>query len=72
MINTLAYVRDMYRVPAFVGCRVKAIGAPGEIVGGRNAYLQVHIDGDPKGHRRYFHPTYQIEYEVSPGEWWKA
>lgn len=57
---TAAYVRSYYGVPAKRRMRIKFDGRPGEIVGFRDQYLRVRLDGE----RRLvtLHPTWRIDY----------
>jgi hypothetical protein len=60
------YVRDYYRVPAFIGARVRyTYGAhsEGTITGFDGQYLIVKMDGEGRARRRpRYHPTWEIEY----------
>lgn len=58
------YIQDYYKVPAEVGRRVEVKGNPtkqGVIVGSRNQYIIIHLDGEKKP-RGYFHPVDGITY----------
>lgn len=55
-----AYVREYYKVPAKRGMRIKFEGKPGVIVGFRDQYLRVRLDGEK--HPVTCHPTWEIEY----------
>jgi hypothetical protein len=55
------YVRRYYQVPAYRGDRVIVDGAPGRIVGFRNAGLRVRLDKPPHLVLSY-HPTWRVEY----------
>lgn len=63
---SIAQIRESRNVPAKRGGRVRytgsADGAPrdGVIVGGRNGYLQIRLDGDK--HAGNYHPTWKLEY----------
>lgn len=65
------YVRDHYRVPAYIGGRVAYTWGErhgegtryGTITGFDGQYLIVKLDGEGKVRRRdRFHPTWEIEY----------
>lgn len=63
---SIAQIRESRNVPAKVGGRViymgSASGMPreGVIVGGKNGYLQIRLDGDKHAHN--YHPTWKLEY----------
>lgn len=59
------YVRDYYRVPAARGGRIRFDGAPGVIVGFRDQYLRVRLDGEPGIDT--LHPTWRVEYLTEGG-----
>ena len=63
MNTDLAYIREMYRVPAYKGTRVCACGDVGVIVECKGSYLRIHLDRNPPGHLRFFHPRYRMGYE---------
>ena len=54
------YIRNYYKVPAKKGGRVLYEGKPGTIVGARNAYLLIRLDGEKEAGS--YHPTYNITY----------
>ena len=54
------YIRNYYKVPAKKGGRVEYEGKPGTIVGSRNAYLLIRLDGEKEVGS--YHPTYNITY----------
>lgn len=56
----LAYIRETYGVPAYVGRRVTAIGMPGVIVGAKRGYLIVLLDN---GLECSYHPTWKVDYD---------
>lgn len=63
------YVRRTYRVPAYIGMRVRYAGREGVLVKPRCSDQYVHVlwDGDPSTKGPY-HPTDGIEYlPVSQG-----
>lgn len=59
-------IRKSRSVPAKVGGRVRYTGSAdgvareGTIIGGKNGYLQIRLDGDK--HAQNYHPTWKIEY----------
>jgi hypothetical protein len=57
------YVRSYYKVPAYVGVRVRADGRDGELAVPRhsNHYIYIRFDGEVKISGP-FHPTDRIEY----------
>lgn len=57
---SMEYIREYYGVPAEVGTNVIAQGRKGTIVGAKNAYIRVKIDGEKN--IILFHPTWEIEY----------
>lgn len=63
---SISQIRESRGVPAKVGGRVRytgsANGVPreGVIVGARNGYLQIRLDGD--SHAGDYHPTWKLEY----------
>ena len=57
---SMDYIRNHYNVPAKIGIRVVAQGREGTIVGARNAYLRIKIDGEKNV--LSFHPTWEMEY----------
>ena len=62
---SLEYIKEYYRVPARVGCRVKYTGGKqpqyGTIEGARNQYLLIRLDGET--HEPFpYHPTWEITY----------
>lgn len=66
---SLEYIRKFYGVPATRGAKVKIEESPscfikGTIVGSRDAYVLVRLDGHKKS--RSFHPTWNIEYLGEP------
>lgn len=54
------YIRRCYGVPAKRGMRVRFSGQLGTIVGFRNQYLLVRLDGTERA--GVYHPTWEIEY----------
>ncbi len=70
----IKYIRDYYGVPAKRGARVEfTIPCPagdikrlGTIVGARNQYIRVRMDGEKKSHA--YHPTWHIRYLPSNAE----
>jgi hypothetical protein len=67
---SLEYIRNYYRRPANKGQRITYTGAgkreSGVIVGARNAYLLVEMDGERGS--VLFHPTWELEYEEQTHE----
>jgi hypothetical protein len=63
--DSLAYIRQHYRVPAEIKGRVLYTGSGpgrrGTIVGTSGAHLLIVLDGD--GDWAPFHPTWELEYE---------
>ena len=57
---SLDYIRECYGVPAKRGMTIIAQGRKGTIVGARNAYLRVRLEGEKDV--LSFHPTWEIEY----------
>ena len=56
------YVRNYYKVPAYVGVRVSVRGRDGTIVRSRgDQYVYILLDGDKRASGPY-HPTDGIEY----------
>lgn len=58
--NKMDYIRNYYKVPAKKGGRVEYEGKAGTIVGTRNAYLRIRLDGEKK--IKSYHPTYNMSY----------
>ena len=61
------YVRDYYRVPAYIGTRVRYTYQgvrEGTITGFDGQYILIKFDGEPAARRRQrrAHPTWEIEY----------
>ena len=54
------YIKTRYSVPAKEGGRVKFQGKEGTIVGAREAYLRIQLDGET--HIGTYHPTWEMEY----------
>lgn len=61
-VDTGAYVRHFYGVPAEKGMRVVVDGKPGVIAGFVDAYLLVLLDGHTEPGR--CHPTWRVQYET--------
>lgn len=66
---SLEYIRKFYGVPATRGAKVRYKSSQfgfkeGTIVGSRDAYVLVRLDGHKKS--RSFHPTWNIEYLGEP------
>lgn len=61
---SMKWIRDRYKVPAKRGMNVIAQGDRGTIVGSRNGYLRIQIDGQKKIFS--FHPTDDIKYFPLP------
>lgn len=66
-MNSIAYLRTAYGIPAKKGMRVKLKKAyfnipsdGGVITGAKHAYLRIRVDGEK--HSRFFHPTYGVIY----------
>jgi hypothetical protein len=57
---TMDYIRTYYHVPAEVGTRVIADGAPGTICGAKDQYLLIQLDGHAEPD--IWHPTWHIIY----------
>lgn len=64
------YVRNHYRVPAYIGTRVAYVWPErhggkrrvGKITGFRGQYLLIKFDDEQRGSRVLYHPTWEIEY----------
>jgi hypothetical protein len=56
------YVRRYYRVPAFIGVKVRVRGRAGILVASKHhdQYLHVQFDGETKAD--IYHPTDGVEY----------
>lgn len=59
-IDTGAYVRGVYNVPAEIGTRVQVDGRPGAITAFDGQYLMVTFEGETEAVP--CHPTYQVQY----------
>jgi len=63
---SIEQIRQTRNVPAKVGGRIRYSGSAdgvtleGTIVGGKNGYLQIRLDGDK--YVRNYHPTWKLEY----------
>ena len=55
----LDYIRNYYKVEAFVGRRIKYGDVTCEIVGAKGAYLVVRR---PEGTEICLHPTWKVDY----------
>lgn len=66
--DPLQYIRDTYKVPAFVGARVKYRGQTGIILRGKNQYIVVQLDGELPSKAGVYHPTWEMEYLTKQGE----
>lgn len=68
MRGSAEYIRTYYQVPARRGTRVRYRGGQipqeGTIVGFRDAYLRVRLDGERE--IRSYHPTWRIDYLGDP------
>jgi hypothetical protein len=62
---SMKWIRDLYKVPAKRGMKVIAQGERGTIVGSRNGYLRIRIDG--RKNVFSFHPTDDIKYLAQIG-----
>ena len=60
MTENMDYIRKKYKVPAKRGMKVIAQGHNGTIVGARNGYLRIRIEGEKN--ILSFHPTWEMEY----------
>jgi hypothetical protein len=58
----MGYIRSYYGVPAKRGGRVRLDGRSGTIVGTRNQWLRVRLDGDKRPVTT--HPIRRVEYEA--------
>lgn len=56
----LKYIRERYNVPAKIDGRVEYKARPGTIVGAKNGYLKIRLDGETE--IKSYHPTWEIEY----------
>lgn len=67
-MSNCAYVRQHYKVPAEIGCRVLAYGEPGVILEDRGHYIGVVLDSAPKKKISNYHPTHEMQYgEMAEG-----
>lgn len=57
---SMKWIRDHYKVPAKRGMKVIAQGQRGTIVGSKNEYLRIRIEGEKN--ILSFHPTWEMEY----------
>jgi hypothetical protein len=64
--DPLQYVRDYYKVPAYVGRVVYAGGKRGVVVGASGPHLKVNLDG--ARHPGVYHPTDSMRWteETAP------
>ena len=60
MIENMEYIRKKYKVPAKYGMKVIAQGRNGIIVGAKNGYLRIRIEGEKN--ILSFHPTWEMKY----------
>ena len=56
----LEYIQSKYNVPAEINGRIKFKSRLGTIVGAKNGYLQIRLDGETEVN--YYHPTWKIKY----------
>jgi len=56
----MEYIRNYYKVPAKRGMLVKYQGKPGIIVGAKDAYLRIRLEGEKS--IGSYHPTWEIQY----------
>jgi hypothetical protein len=56
----MKWIRDRYKVPAKRGMKVAAQGERGIIIGSKNGYLRIQIEGRKKN--LLFHPTWEMKY----------
>jgi len=59
-MSSIEYIRKQYNVPAKRGGRITYQGQPATIVGSRNTYLVIKIDGEDK--TKTIHPTWEVVY----------
>jgi hypothetical protein len=62
---SIEHIRESRCVPAKVGGRVRYTGGKdgpreGTIVGGRDGYVQIRLDGEKRAGN--YHPTWKLEY----------
>lgn len=60
--HALEYIRQYYKVPAYVGQPVTYQGQPAQIVGGKRQYLVLQFEGQNEPDIGCYHPTWEIEY----------
>lgn len=53
--DQLQYVRDYYKVPAYVGVKVEYEGKPGVITGGDGQYVKAKLEGETRAAN--YHPS---------------
>lgn len=56
------YIRNYYRVPAYIGMRVRAGGREGVLVRATGSTQYLHIKFDDGKSNGVYHPTDGIEY----------
>ena len=61
---SMKYIRKAYKVPAKRGGKILFNGNSGIIVGSKNHYLRVKLDG--MKHICSLHPTWDVEYIIEP------
>lgn len=61
--DSLEYVRQYYKLPAYIGQRVRyRKDYVGTITGGAGAYIKITFDGTDKEDIGRYHPDWEIEY----------
>ena len=61
--HSLEYIRNYYRLPAYVGQRVRYCGEhTGTITGGVGSYIKITFDGEEKEDPGRYHPDWEMEY----------
>ena len=56
----MKYIQQTYGVLAKIGGIVKYRSKQGKIIGAKNGYLQIRLDGETE--IRSYHPTWEMEY----------
>jgi len=57
---SMKYIRDFYNVPSKRGMKILYETTIGTIVGSKDAYLRIRLDGEERVGN--YHPTWNIEY----------
>jgi hypothetical protein len=64
--QSLEYIRNQYKVPAYKGVKVIAYGKPGVITGASGAYLKIKLDHESIS--APYHPTDGMDYLIENKE----